>query len=358
MRIESKIGIFLTVTFMVCSWSQAQEIVPLLEKVDNWQIAHPVMPPDDFCWERGTWYTGIMAAYEATRDDNFLNQALDWGRKRQWQVCIEPDRANILFAVQTWAQLSMLKHDPSMLAPSIEWFNKNVGNEPPGAEVWYLGGGARYVDSLYGGSGLALLARATGSKKFLDYLHAFFWDVYGELFDRNAGLFYRDKRFIGQTSANGNKVLWSRGNGWAFAGTARILEWLPPDDPDRPRYVELLRTMAAALAKVQGADGMWRPNLADPAENSMPESSGTGFFCYGLAWGINHRVLDRDTYRPVVQKAWTGLTRAVGQDGEVQWGQPVGDRPRAVMQGQTHEYVTGAFLLAGSEMLRLAHAAK
>jgi rhamnogalacturonyl hydrolase YesR len=203
-----------------------------------------------------------------------------------------------------------------------------------------------------------MLAKATGDEKYLAYLHAFFWDVQAELFDKEAGLFYRDKRFIGQTSPHGKKVLWSRGNGWAFAGTARILDWLPADDPDRPHYVELLKTMAAAIAKAQGVDGLWRPNLADPAEYSMPESSGSSFFCYGIAWGINHGVLDRATYLPVVQKGWRGLTRVVTADGQVQWGQPVGDRPVAVKQEDTHEYVTGAFLLTGSEMLKLARPAK
>lgn len=356
-----KIGIFVVLTLSLCSLSKAQEFVPLLEKVNNWQMAHPVMPPDDFCWERGTWYTGVMAAYKATGDEKFLNQALDWGRQRQWQVCFEKTTANMLFAVETWAQLSMIKHDPAMLGPSIEWFNKNVGNAPAGAKVWYMDAGEsriRYVNSLYAGAGLAMLAKATGDPRYLDYLHAFFWDVQAELFDKDAGLFYRDKRFIGQASANGRKVLWSRGNGWVFAGTARILEWLPLDNPDRPRYVELLKTMAVAVAKSQGPDGMWRPNLADPDEFSMPESSGSGFFCYGIAWGINHGVLDRATYLPVAQKGWSALTRIVTPDGRVQWGQPVGDRPRAVQQEQTHEYVTGAFLLAGSEMLKLAGPSK
>jgi rhamnogalacturonyl hydrolase YesR len=133
--------------------------------------------------------------------------------------------------------------------------------------------------------------------------------------------------------------------------------------------VELLKTMAAALAQAQGPDGLWRPNLADPAEFPMPESSGSGFFCYGLAWGINHGVLDRATYLPVVQRAWralrlivgTGITAAANipyakwnDNGKVQWGQPVGDRPVAVKQEDTQEYVTGAFLLAGSKMYKLA----
>jgi hypothetical protein len=37
----------------------------------------------------------------------------------------------------------------------------------------------------------------------------------------------------------------------------------------------------------------------------------------------------------------------------VQWGQPVGDRPALVKEALTHEYVSGTFLLAGSEMLRM-----
>jgi hypothetical protein len=45
--------------------------------------------------------------------------------------------------------------------------------------------------------------------------------------------------------------------------------------------------------------------------------------------------------------------KSVSADGQVQWGQPVGDRPVNLQQSQTHEYVTGTLLLAGSEMLKL-----
>ena len=198
-----------------------------------------------------------------------------------------------------------------------------------------------------------MLAKATGEKKYLDYMHAFFWDVADELFDKQDGLFYRDKRFIGKKTKNGKKVFWSRGNGWVLGGIARILEYLPEDDPQRPRYVELLKTMSAAIAKCQGADGLWRPNLADPDDVAVPETSGTGFFCYGMAWGINRGLLDRETYLPVVKKAWAGLAKSVSPEGMVRWGQPVGAQPAAVEEGLAHEYVTGTFLLAGSEMLRI-----
>jgi rhamnogalacturonyl hydrolase YesR len=344
---------YLMVIWLACVSLQAEEILPLLHRVNNWQVAHPRMKPNDRNWERGTWYTGVMAAYKVTGDEKFLQQALDWGKQHQWRVGTEKQGANRLFCVETWAELYFIKKDKAMIAPTVEWLSTVASNSPAGAKVWYLEGGRRYADSLYGACTLAMLSKATGDKKYLAYTHDFFWDVQAELFDKDEGLFYRDKRFIGQQTKNGKKVFWSRGNGWVLGGIVRVLEYLPEDDPQRPRYVELLKTMAVAIAKRQGADGLWRPNLADPDDVPLPESSGTGFFCYGIAWGINRGLLDRTTYEPVVRKAWAGLVKSVSADGRVQWGQPVGDRPVNLQQSQTHEYVTGTFLLAGSEMLKL-----
>ena len=63
--------------------------------------------------------------------------------------------------------------------------------------MWYLEGGRRYADSLYvGPPTLALLGRATGEQTYYEWMDEFFWDVHAELFDREEGLFYRDKRFI------------------------------------------------------------------------------------------------------------------------------------------------------------------
>jgi len=86
----------------------------------------------------------------------------------------------------------------------------------------------------------------------------------------------------------------------------------------------------------------------------MPETSGSGFFCYGMAWGVRQGLLDRAAYWPAVEKAWTGLVRCVSPQGKVQWGQLPNGEPDAVKQEDSQEYVTGAFMLAGSEMLRLS----
>src|SRR5690606_17680515 len=117
------------------------------------------------------------------------------------------------------------------------------------------------------------------------------------------------------------------------------------------------RAMAAGLAKVQREDGLWNVSLADPDDYPGPESSGTSFFTYGIAWGINAGLLDRDTYLPVVARAWRGLTSvAVRADGELGFVQGVGEKPSSsqpVKLRSTHDYGLGACLLAGSEVGKL-----
>ena len=325
-----------------------------MKKANAWQLAHP-WKPEDRNWIRATWYTGVTAAYAATGDEDYLRQSLTWAEKYQWQPGDEASGANVLACGQTYLELWLLRPEAKRIGPLVAWLNLGADNTPSGAKVWYKEGGRRYADSLFvAPPTLAMLARATSDHKYLDWMNAFYWDVYAELFDRHEGLFYRDARFIGANTKNGCKVIWSRGNGWVFAGLPRILHYLPKGEPGRDRYEALFKTMAAAIAARQGKDGLWRSNLADPDEFPMPETSGTGFFIYGLGWGVREGVLDPTAYLPVVKKAWVGLAGCVSEEGKVQWGQTVGDRPAAVQREDTHEYVTGAFLLAGSQVFRLA----
>jgi hypothetical protein len=202
-----------------------------------------------------------------------------------------------------------------------------------------------------------MLYKATGDQKYLDIMNEFFWNVTDTILDEDEYLYYRDPSYIGQVSPNGKKVLWSRGNGWVFAAFPRILKYMPKDDLNYGRFVSLYRSMASSLAGRQHDDGLWRSNLDDSDHYSMPESSGTAFFTYGLAWGINQGLLDPAVYGPVIEAAWEGLvTIAVHPDGKLGWVQPVGGQPSSSTYETTHEYAVGGFLLAGGEMYKYYHA--
>ena len=111
--------------------------------------------------------------------------------------------------------------------------------------------------------------------------------------------------------------------------------------------------MAESLAQSQGKDGFWRSSLLDPDEYPDPESSGTAFFTYGLAWGVNNGNLDTESYLPVLINSWDALYHAVDENGKVCRGQDVARSPGSVSKSDSREFVSGAFLLAASEVYKL-----
>ena len=177
------------------------------------------------------------------------------------------------------------------------------------------------------------------------------WATTDFLYDKQNQLYFRDSRFITRRDAGGRKIFWGRGNGWVFAGLARILSELPEDSPGRRRYEALFKQMAAKLVTLQGDQGYWPVSLLEPQKT--PETSGTGFFVYGLAWGVNHGVLPAPKYRPSVERGWSALTAAVGSDGKLGWVQRVAAAPDQVGPDDTQLYGVGAFLLAASEVSKL-----
>ena len=173
------------------------------------------------------------------------------------------------------------------------------------------------------------------------------------LFARDAGYLWRDA-VADRKESNGQRIFWSRGNGWVMGGLALVLQELPADHPRRAFYVQLFREMSARLISLQQPDGLWRTSLLDPAAYPGGEGSGSGFDCFALAWGINHGLLDRAAYLPAVQKAWVGLNGLVSAAGRVGWVQPIGGDPRRNFSAESWEvYGAGAYLLAGSEVLQL-----
>jgi rhamnogalacturonyl hydrolase YesR len=131
-----------------------------------------------------------------------------------------------------------------------------------------------------------------------------------------------------------------------------MLEALPKDDPERPGLESLFRQMAVKLRALQKPDGYWPPSLLAP-EGSPPETSGTGFYVYGLAWGVNQGLLDAKDYAISIESGWKALERAVAKDGRLGWVQQVSDRPENVLETDTQYYGVGAFLLAASAVARL-----
>ena len=153
---------------------------------------------------------------------------------------------------------------------------------------------------------------------------------------------------------NGQNIFWSRGNGWVLAGLARVLDDLPKDDPERGKFEDLFKTLATRVLELQSPDGLWRMGLLDPAAYDHGEASGSAFFIYGFAWGVRHGLLNETTYRPAIEKGWRALEECQKPDGMIGYVQGIGSAPGKLTADSYQEYGTGAFLLAGCELLRLS----
>ena len=311
--------------------------------------AAPVYHETDNDWIRATFFPGVMALHDATKDSKYRDAAIAWSEQFNWTPPGDQRHADRLACGQTYCELYFLERDPKMIAAFRAAVDRMIETKKPGRVDWW------WCDALFmAPPAFVRLSTATGDPKYTAFMNEMYWDAAYFLFDSDEDLFYRDESFFPpRQTRHGEKIFWSRGNGWVMGGIARVLQHLPGDDPHRARFVALHQRMAARLLELQGADGMWRPSLLDPLEFPTPETSGTAFFCFSYAWGINNGTLDRATYLPATIKAWNALVAKVTPEGKLGHVQKVAAGPGEVKPGDTHEYAAGAFLLAGCEMLKL-----
>jgi unsaturated rhamnogalacturonyl hydrolase len=320
-----------------------------MQKVADWQLARAESGFNQD-WTFAALYTGFMAIPKAANGEKYQQAMLRMAKKFDWQPGPRVPNADDQAIGQTYLDLYFQHHDPAMMMPIRERMNAVMAlPDNPQKPLWW------WCDALFMAPPvLAKLSRATGDRKYLDFMDHEWWITSSLLYNPTSHLFFRDQSFLDKHEANGQPIFWSRGNGWVFAALARVLSEMPADYPARPKYVAQFKEMAEELASLQGSDGLWRPGLLDPAAYQLPEVSGSAFYAYGFAYGINSGLLDRAKYKPVVQKAWQGLLSHIYEDGRLGCIQPVGAAPGAYTAASSYVFGTGAFLLAGSELYHMA----
>ncbi|HVJ02966.1 MAG TPA: glycoside hydrolase family 88 protein, partial [Sphingomonas sp.] len=205
---------------------------------------------------------------------------------------------------------------------------------------------------------LARMSAITGDPKYLAAADKEWRRTAKLLWVPGDRLFLRDARFAGRTEANGKPIYWSRGNGWVMGGIARFLESMPADFAGRDFYIDTFKAMAPRIAELQRPNGLWAASLLAPETYPEPETSGSAFLVYALAWGINHGLLDRETYLPHVLRGWAGLNRQVLPNGMLGAAQKTGDQPVHTSPEETGPYASGAYVLAALEIADLGQPTK
>jgi rhamnogalacturonyl hydrolase YesR len=338
---------------------KSKEVLITMEKValwqlNDWRLKGPRWPLWD--WTNGACYTGILAISEISKNPIYEQRLIEIGESLNWNTGPRRFFADDYCIGQTYAILYKKYKNPKMIAnwqkladsiiakpnnESLEWKNKIQNRE------W------AWCDALFmGPTALAYLSSATGDQKYLDIANKLFWKTTDYLYDPEEQLYFRDASFFNKKEKNGRKVFWSRGNGWVMGGIVRILENMPENYPYRKKYEVLFQEMASKIITLQQADGSWHASLLDPNNYNIKETSGTGFYCYALLWGMNNGLLSKSETWPVVKKAWGALSSSVKEDGKLGYVQPIGASPDKVDENSTEVYGTGSFLLAGSELYK------
>src|ERR1035438_1551725 len=336
-----------------------QAIAKAERKVGDWELAH-TRAYFNQDWTYAALYRGFLAAAKSLPSQEYEDAMLGVGKTFDWRLGPRQTEGDDQAIGYLYLESYRKYRDEKMLEPTKSQLDRIIGLPdvctetcPPWSDkntpTWW------WADSIFMAPPVwADLYKATGDSKYLDHMDQFFWVTSKLLYDPQEHLYSRDESYLNKREANGKKVFWSRGNGWVIAGIAQVLQLMPKDYPSRPRYLQQFRDIADRKSVVLGKEGLWRPGLLDAAAYRLPENSGSAFFVYALAWGINSGVLDRDTYLPVVKKGWAGLVAHIYKDGRFGSIQPIGAGPDAYKPQTSYVFGVGAFLLAGSEVEKLA----
>jgi unsaturated rhamnogalacturonyl hydrolase len=331
--------------------SQA-EVLGAIENVNNFWIPNNnyiVLPgeiPGNSDWDQATYFTGDLAAYDATGQANYLSFAQSWASQNNYSLIggNKTTDADHQAAGQAYIRLYQLSNTSSDLSGITESIDGMVKSKVYNEWTW--------VDAInMSMPNFAELGSIYNDTNYYTKMYALYsYPKYSlGLYDSTTGLWWRDITFVNTST------YWSRGNGWAFAAHAKVLSVLPQSDPHYAEYLSTFITMAQALAERQQPGGYWNSDLGG-TDYAGPESSGTSLFLYGLGWGLNTGILDRNTYLPVVERAWNFLANtAIQPSGLLGYVQPspACNCPGPTSASTTFDYGVGAFLLAGRQMALL-----
>jgi rhamnogalacturonyl hydrolase YesR len=329
------------------------EIGKAARKVANWELARTEATFNQQ-WTYAALYDGMLAASKTTGDPRYRDAMVRMGQRFNWRLLNDRfPHADDMALGQTYMDLYLETPDPVRMADTKAVLDKLVARpDDPAKLLWW------WCDALFMAPPvLARMSVATGDRRYLDYMDREWWETSASLYDPAEHLYFRDSRYFVQRQANGEKVFWSRGNGWVMGALVKVLEVMPKDYPSRGKYIAQYKEMADRIASIQGKDGLWRSGLLDPGAYDLPEVSGSAFFTYALAWGINNGVLDRAKFGPVVERAWAGMLSHIYADGRLGSIQPIDGQPGKFKPSASYVYGVGGFLLAASELDLLAQSA-
>lgn len=354
-------------TFNIVSFAQdlkPEEVKAHMKRVADWQIEHfrdtysnKEKAHHPLHWTNGALYVGMSKWAEMAGDDTYYKWLKSIGEKHDWKLHDRIYHADDHTVGQMYCDLYDRFGQKEMIQPTIDQFDFILYHPATSKLNWrtkYNQDRWSWCDALFMSPPVwAKLYRITGEQKYLDFMMQEYKATTDFLFDQKESLYYRDESYMDKLD-NGTKIFWARGNGWVFAGLVNTMNELDPKSKEYKYFLKIYKKMAAKLIKIQTPEGHWAMSLLGQEFYPTPETSGTSFFTYGLAWGVNNGILDKETYEAAAIKAWKSMVGHITDEGMLGYVQPIGAAPGSAWPDKTEVYGTGAFLSAGSEIYKLS----
>lgn len=144
--------------------------------------------------------------------------------------------------------------------------------------------------------------------------------------DENTGLLYHGwdqsklQRWSDpETGLSSN--FWGRAMGWYAMALVDVLDYIPNDQPDRHKLIDILNRLVKSIIQYQDDSGLWYQvvDQGDRQGNYL-EASASSMFVYSIAKGVNENYLPKE-YNKYAVNGYEGLLNELIQvdenDGEV-----------------------------------------
>lgn len=317
-------------------------------------------------WTRGCYFEGLMELWKVDPQQRYIDYATLWGERHGWGLRgtkngVLPRNADNLCAGQTY--IFLYQQNPNHPEKYIKAIRAAIDTMMAGTTIddW------SWIDAVQMAMPIFIqMGNVTGDKAYYERAHDMY--VYTKtkhgdngLYNPEDRLWWRDADFDPPyKEPNGEDCYWARGNGWIVMAMARVLELLPQDAAHRDEYSKMLVDMCTALKPLQRSDGFWNVSLHDPTNYGGKELTGTAMFVFGMAYAVNHGLLDAKEFKPVIYKGWNAMVKdCLHDDGFLGYVQGTGKEPKEAQpvtydrEPDFDDYGLGAFLMAGSEICRM-----
>lgn len=305
-------------------------------------------------WTYGTFMIGLTYFQEVSGDEGLREWAQGFGEHYDFKLCGITDDMYGQLCGSTYAELYKMdgSKNQTYLADTINMYDAKI-KDPTSVRLW------SWVDALFMTmSTWSRIGDITKDQQYFDHMFATFnTSALTSIADGGYALYSDQQHLFTRNPPKGpDDVYWSRGNGWAMGALVAALEFSPPADPHVKVYERVYREFAAKLKEIQSDDGGWRASLLNFTGYTLSETSGSAFFTFGLAYGINAKLLDPAEYGAVVENGWKYLSStALHDDGSVGYCQPPGASPQHNFDNSTtNDFCVGMFLMAASQIAQLA----